>query len=103
MIIFHQFTPGGHIDPDALTERCTAAHPDHELFQPPTNGEPRFWTVWCSICDAKGFNSNGRHNLPSLEMSDAYLVEAKEWAANYTPPSRRHRERCKCPTCGKLH
>jgi hypothetical protein len=62
-----------------LYRRCEADHPDHQyLFE--LHGVPYLWTVWCCICDGKGYNSDTRYNQINPDMS-AHYVEAVTAAA----------------------
>src|SRR5271155_3063845 len=98
-IAIHQFVSTTNLNSVVLTNICTQTHPDHEVLPPPIGGEPRFWTVWCSICEERGYNSNGQHNCANPEMSPEYLAEARAWVLTYpVKPTKR----TKCPTCGKL-
>ena len=91
-----------------LTDACTSEHPDHR-YSGQIRGVPMYWTAWCSICEHKGYNSNGAHNKANADMTSEHVKAITERAqALYAeqlaqPPRARKLPRCICPTCGTEH
>lgn len=91
-----------HTD-DEYHERCEAAHPNHEYMYA-CDGQPRFWTAWCRICDREGHNAEDA-GMPHPEMSAEHLAKAMELAAadEARSTTRQKKPRCICPDCGAEH
>lgn len=63
-----------------LIDQCTSDHPDHQFIGLQPRGLPCLWTVWCSICEEKGYNRNGRHNHVNPDMSPDYVAAVTDAA-----------------------